>query len=353
MVALAKGLVKKGHEIRICGPPDGLDLFDDRLGAYHAYGPNIRALLTAQAAAMDRPAQIFSMMVEQLNSGLEDQFDALAPHTPWAELLICTSLVFAGPSVAEAAQLPLRMLHYTSQFVPSRHHPPPAVPFQDLPKAVNWLAWRLQTGSAHLICRSTLNRRRQALGLSPSPSIFEASAPKGHLLVAADPLLSPLGADFDPQVTQTGALAAKSEGEVPQGVLSFIREAPTLYVGFGSMPDGDPAATTALILQACEGLKVQVLISQGWAGLGAASLPRNCLTLGNSPHDRLFPELAGVVHHGGAGTTATAAAAGVPQVAIPHLLDQFRFAARLHNLGLGPAPIRRSRLRPRPCAPSP
>jgi len=42
------------------------------------------------------------------------------------------------------------------------------------------------------------------------------------------------------------------------------------------------------------------------------------------------------VHHGGAGTTTAAAAAGVPQVILPHLLDQFYWAHRVERLGIGP-----------------
>jgi sterol 3beta-glucosyltransferase len=42
------------------------------------------------------------------------------------------------------------------------------------------------------------------------------------------------------------------------------------------------------------------------------------------------------VHHGGAGTTTAAARAGVPQVVLPYILDQFYWAHRVERLGLGP-----------------
>jgi UDP:flavonoid glycosyltransferase YjiC (YdhE family) len=51
-----------------------------------------------------------------------------------------------------------------------------------------------------------------------------------------------------------------------------------------------------------------------------------------------------VVHHGGAGTTATAALAGVPQVVVPHVADQFYWARRVAELGIGPPPLPRRRL---------
>jgi vancomycin aglycone glucosyltransferase len=67
-------------------------------------------------------------------------------------------------------------------------------------------------------------------------------------------------------------------------------------------------------------------------------------TIGPVAHPALFRRVAAVVHHGGAGTTTTAARAGVPQVVVPHLLDQFYWAARVTDLGLGVALPPRRRL---------
>jgi sterol 3beta-glucosyltransferase len=54
--------------------------------------------------------------------------------------------------------------------------------------------------------------------------------------------------------------------------------------------------------------------------------------------------MAAVVHHGGAGTTAEGLRAGVPAVIVPFAFDQFFWGARVHALGLGPAPIPRKQL---------
>lgn len=65
---------------------------------------------------------------------------------------------------------------------------------------------------------------------------------------------------------------------------------------------------------------------------------------GAVPHAALFPRVAAVVHHGGAGTTATAARAGVPQVIVPHMTDQYYAANRVAALGVGPRPVWKARL---------
>ena len=56
-------------------------------------------------------------------------------------------------------------------------------------------------------------------------------------------------------------------------------------------------------------------------------------------HTLLFPKMAAIVHHGGSGTTATAARAGVPQIIVPHMTDQYYFAERLPRHGIAPESI--------------
>jgi UDP:flavonoid glycosyltransferase YjiC (YdhE family) len=110
------------------------------------------------------------------------------------------------------------------------------------------------------------------------------------------------------------------------------------------MTDPDPVRTTRRLFEAIGQLGCRALISRGWAGLGDGPLPEGVMIIDPVPHASLFPRLSCVVHHGGAGTTHTAARAGVPQILIPHVLDQFYFARRVAALGIGPPAIPRRKL---------
>lgn len=56
------------------------------------------------------------------------------------------------------------------------------------------------------------------------------------------------------------------------------------------------------------------------------------------PHSWLLPQCSAIVHHGGSGTTAAALRAGIAQVVVPGMMDQFLWAERVASLGLGPSP---------------
>jgi UDP:flavonoid glycosyltransferase YjiC (YdhE family) len=70
-------------------------------------------------------------------------------------------------------------------------------------------------------------------------------------------------------------------------------------------------------------------------------IEKGYFAVGHVPHSLLFPQMSAVVHHGGAGTTATAARVGVPQITVPHFFDQFYWGHQIFVLGLGPSPINR------------
>jgi vancomycin aglycone glucosyltransferase len=164
-------------------------------------------------------------------------------------------------------------------------------------------------------------------------------------LLAADPELAPLPPDAAHRAEPVGSLHPLVREDLPPKLEAFLASGPPpVYLGFGSMPDPHPERTTCELIDAVSALGVRAIVSEGWAGLGRVALPEGVLAIGEVSHALLFPRVAAVVHHGGAGTTASAARAGVPQIVVPHLLDQFYFARRVTLLGLGPPPLPRRRL---------
>jgi UDP:flavonoid glycosyltransferase YjiC (YdhE family) len=57
------------------------------------------------------------------------------------------------------------------------------------------------------------------------------------------------------------------------------------------------------------------------------------------PYSLLFPRMARVAHHGGAGTTGRALRAGIPNAVVPFTSEQPFWGPRVHELGAGPEPV--------------
>ena len=165
-------------------------------------------------------------------------------------------------------------------------------------------------------------------------------------LLLVSPHVVPKPDDWPPHVQVTGYLFDDEPAwEPPQDLLDFLAagERP-VYIGFGSMLDKDAKTTTTHLLESLDHAGQRAVILSGWAGLGGDALPENVFSLKYAPHSWLFPRMAAVVHHGGAGTTAAGLRAGVPSIVVPNMGDQLFWGRRVYELGVGTQPILRGSL---------
>jgi UDP:flavonoid glycosyltransferase YjiC (YdhE family) len=147
------------------------------------------------------------------------------------------------------------------------------------------------------------------------------------------------------QVTGYWFLPSEAGWTPPADLVDFLSAGePPVYIGFGSMGNRDPEATTRLTLEALTRSGRRGVLASGWGGMHAQDLPDTVYMLKSAPHSWLFPQMAAVVHHGGAGTTAAGLSAGIPSIIVPFFGDQPFWGGRVAMLGVGTAPIPRRRL---------
>jgi UDP:flavonoid glycosyltransferase YjiC (YdhE family) len=201
---------------------------------------------------------------------------------------------------------------------------------------------------AHL--RPLINRARcDVLGLPPfallgPPMAFFERTPT---LAAYSPRVIPRPPDWGANQHVTGYWFVDSapDWRPPAALADFLASGPPpVCVGFGSMSDGDAAQATEVVSQAVEATGQRAVLLTGWGALRPAARSDRLFAAEAVAHDWLFPRTAGVIHHGGAGTTAAALRAGVPSVVVPFAGDQFLWGRRVFALGVGPRPIPRHKL---------
>ncbi len=190
----------------------------------------------------------------------------------------------------------------------------------------------------------TTNPLRKKLGLRPWGSYADVLAQSRRLGVpwlygfSAHVLPRPADWDASQHITGYWFLDPAPGWAPPEDLVHFLKAGPPpVYIGFGSMNHEDPERQTRLALQALELSGQRGVLLTGWGGLMRQAAPATAYFVDDVPHDWLFPRMAAIVHHGGAGTTGAGLRAGVPNLIAPAAPnDQPAWAERVVKLGVGP-----------------
>lgn len=337
MVVLAKALQQAGHQVVIAASEDAAHLVQAHGVPYHRLcGPFDALMPTGQEG--------FGKLLQTLRVSVGEQFESFSEVARGADLLVSGSGLFCGPSLAESLGIPFRSIVYCPRTLPSAHHPSISYTGSRSPRWLNRLLWWLNDVTMQKIVGGVIGEWRSRHGLGRKFNAYR-DLMTARPILTADPLLAPLPVDLASSTEQVGALFLEDPQPLPAEVEAFLaRGEPPVYIGFGSVKDQDPARTTRVFVEAVRLAGVRAVLSRGWAGLGAGALPENVLAIGPVSHSALLPRMRAMVHHGGAGTTHAAARAGIPQVVVPHVYDQFYWGPRAQALGVAPAPIPKSML---------
>ena len=342
LIALARALARRGHETLIAAPPEYGAWVENCGCAFQALGSDFTEMLSRYPQVHTlKPIMGF---LGFLRLEIRKQLSQLPGIIEGADLVLGASLCCGLHSAAELKGIPYGFVAMAPQILPSAHHPFVALKSQNLPPWLNRLSWEMARLLDRMNFTALINRERRHLNLAPVKDILRHILGR-HVMVASDPVLAKVPPDVALDYIQTGYMHLQTDQRIPGRLEAFLAAGPApIYFGFGSMSTRGQEALVALI-QASLGLTGQRGILTGFRfdATGVRD-SENCIFVDEVPHPLLFTRLSAVVHHGGSGTTATAALAGVPQIIVPHILDQYYWAERVFRRGLGPQPIRRSQL---------
>ncbi|KRE42791.1 glycosyltransferase [Knoellia sp. Soil729] len=351
MVALGVGLSRAGNDVTVCAGDDFEDLVTrHRLGFVPA-GVRIGELIESPLGvewlghSSSSPVRELSALRRFVRGSTRGYAGALVPLAGSADLwvsgILTVHTVDALVSVGGGR-------HVVAELAPMRATRLGAATLQPVFAARSSLANAL-AGQATLQAVASAfalpgDRVRAELGLP-------ATGRRGFLdavrrtpgLLAASPLVVPPAPDWrgNPQVTGYWFLDEKATQTPQPELTAYIEGGPRpAYVGFGSMSTREAEPLSAVVAQAARAAGVRVMLHAGAAGLESKD-ERWVRVVDDVPHEWLFAQVAGVVHHGGAGTTAAALRAGVPQAVVSHIGDQPYWGRRVHEIGVGARPIRR------------
>ncbi|GGR76996.1 glycosyl transferase [Streptomyces humidus] len=342
-LALGRALTRQGDAVRLLASTRYQHLIDAAGVDFHPLAADPAEIMESAEgqellAGRSNPAAFIRGIGRVLRPRVAQILEETRAAAEGADLVLAPAFGFLGVHLSQYLRVPHAIIHFQPS-QPTSLFPHPMAPAARLLGGFgNRLSFDAVDLGSWLMCRTFINGwRREHLGLPP----MSALAPfrrirRAPVLCAFSPTVVPRPPDWGPNVHVTGFWHHDQPlWKPPQRLLAFLADGPPpVYVGFGSMKTSDPEATDHLVRTALRRAGLRGVL----AGDPATS-EDGFLVVSDTPHDWLFPRMAAVVHHGGAGTTASALRAEVPSLVCPFFGDQSYWAARVHHLGAGPRPL--------------
>ncbi|MGV2184014.1 glycosyltransferase [Rhizobium rhizogenes] len=347
-IALALGLLERGHRVQLAAPVQFGSMVQGHGIAFAPLPGEFRALLdTPEGKAAIAGGQGFSAGLKLIKHArpmmralLDAEWKAARAFTP--DIFVYHPKAIAVPHMAEALQRRFILASPLPGFTPTSAFPSPMLPFKDL-GWLNRISHIAAIRGAELLFGKIISAwRAEQLGLMRRRSLSVAS---NGTLYGYSRHVVPVPPDWGRDVLVSGYWFLDSKSwRPPDDLEAFLAEGPPpIYVGFGSMPGLDPDRMTATVFEALARAGKRGVLALGGGALSAERRARHVHIIRDAPHDRLFPNVHAIIHHGGAGTTAASLRAGKPMAICPFFGDQPFWARRVLELGVG-LPLNRKAL---------
>lgn len=340
-IALCQGLQRAGHQTILATNPTLCALVGSYGVTSAAVGPPVDMGLEAAKLWAGSGNNMWLGLIKVMRMAsrlIEQAYPDILELCREADLVIVSDPT-AG--AAEAEQLGIPWISATLQ--PARipvANPEPAV----MQRAMGALVWPI----FGRLMVAPINRYRRRVG-APLVKDIGSMQSERLILIPASPQVVPDQQGWPAHVRLTGYWMAEPPGEwtPPDSLVDFLESGPppvAISLGAMSLFGKQTHQAARITLAALEKTGLRAVI-QGWeAALEGVDLPATVYHAGSMPHTWLFERVSVVVHHGGFGTTGSTFTAGVPGVIVPHIIDQFYWAQRAHEIGASPPPLPRARL---------
>jgi sterol 3beta-glucosyltransferase len=349
LVALGQGLRRAGHEVRIATFETFRPLVEQAGLVLAPLVGNAKTLTESEDAdALVESGQNIAQHVRAIRAisrkltQTEGYWESFSQACRGAEAIIYNYTAPQGYHLAERFKIPGILVAPTPAVAPTGDFPHPFWPGEPKLGAIF-------NRMTHSVCeqfmwqpfRTMINQwRLEHLGLPPMSMRGPYSLMRRSLvLYSCSPSVIPRASGWGEQVQLTGFWYSDPvRWEPDRRLTDFLKSGSRpVYIGFGSVGVGNEEASIQLAREA-----LRLSGQRGIVGVrqpGSLEAANDFLPVGDVPYEWLFPKMACVVHHGGAGTTAAAFRDGIPNVVFPHFSDQPFWGRRIAELGVGPTPI--------------
>jgi vancomycin aglycone glucosyltransferase len=324
MIALATGLMKKGHEVLIVAPPENEELVRRYECRFEPLGSSIKKAVE-ENPEKQKGGVAATISLKDGKRIIGDQINLLPSIIKGVDLVLGAGIVVGVQTAADIVKAPYRLVAFYPILLGTTKDDP----------LKNRIMFGFGRSMMNILVRGFINKNRMAHGLEPIKDVWAHWLGK-NVIVASDKELCAAREGVSYDFTQTGFMLLLSKNGLPDNVATFIRSGkPPIYIGFGSNPIADREKYSQMFEKVRTATGQRFIVSKGWANLPDTDSP-DIIFVDEMPFEFLFPKLAAAIFHGGTGTMAAVTRAGIPQAAFPFMGDQFMNRDQIVKLGLGP-----------------
>lgn len=346
-LTLAAALKQRGHEVTLSLPRIFENLaksFDVNyvLQAYDDIGGMIEG-----AAEVNQKTKHVLKWVRRV---IDKQFEEFIPILREHDVFVSANTEFAAASIAEYCGKPFIRTAF-GPFLPGTKIPPPVMPFPKAnPVFTPQFLWKMLNIGTNFMVKKTLNKNRQALGMTPIKNFGIHSAGMANNFLMISRYLGNTDDTWKYKWDIGGYCfndALPYDEDAYKQLMAFIRkdERPTLFFTLGSCNSKDKHRISEWLFDICSRHGYKLIIGSGWSKTGSNLKDNPDIYIIDKaiPHVLIFPACDAIIHHGGCGTTHSAARAGKPQMVFPLIIDQHYWGNRVFDLGVGPDRVKISK----------
>ncbi|GAA0725049.1 glycosyltransferase [Clostridium malenominatum] len=354
-VALARGLIKNGHEALICTGKTFKNFIEGNGVAFHEATADLMGILESEEGRRvfnGGKYNIFKMLKfskEVINPAYKKSLEDFLEASKGSDLIIYHPKALGAVDIADYLNIPCISMPPVPIVYPITEFPNFTIsPNKNFGAFLNRLTYKVISFAETSSIKDINEFREKFLNFPKRKSgslMFKRGEKNIPIIYPISPFLFKEVSSWKDRVFLPGFFYLDiEETTLDENIERFLEaEEKPIVISFSSMPLNNPKVFKEKLLQALKETNNRAIVLTGTSGMTFEE-DENVLAVDKAPHRLIFKEAKGIIHHGGVGTMAEALLSGVPQLIIPFSVDQPFWAHLLHSKGYAISPLREKNL---------
>lgn len=344
-IALALGLMARGHQVTIAAPENFKDLVEGFGVSFHPLYGNAEEMMNRpegqSVLKAENTIKLMKYFFKVLNSAKVPLRQSYIEGFAKVDYIIANAATLQITStLAEKQGKKLALTYFMPPVVPTAEFPLADFDFFNFPW-YNKFTYKLAHAFYWKFVKQETNEFRQEVGLAPLKEnlIHHLTRQKLLDLYCLSPSLISQPKDWSERSKITGFLTVP---DVPQenkddAALNAWLAAGSkpVYMGFGSNGVGNTEKFAAILTDVLTKTDERILFCTGWSVFADLPAHNNLFVAKYVNHHTILPQCKAGVFHGGAGTLAAMLRNNLPVIIISFYTDQPTWGKIIEQKGLG------------------